>query len=231
MQKLNTYRKSLLDGLTIGLGYLPVAVAFGITAKPLLTAFETFLMSFMVFGGASQFLALQMLSASSSAAAIIIIAVFVLNSRHFVMSFKINYDLKDESLLKKLLISSYVTDESFALSANVENERKNFINYFIIFITAYIFWVVFSVVGYMAGEIMSEEWVTASGIALYALFIALLVPAIRTHHKYLIVAVLGMILHFIFIEINFIPSGLAIILAMVLSAMFGLVLEKRSDKV
>ena len=227
---MNTYRKSLLDGLTIGLGYLPVAVAFGITAKPLLTAFETFLMSFMVFGGASQFLALQMLSASSSATAIII-AVFVLNSRHFVMSFKINYDLKNESLLKKLFISSYVTDESFALSANVEEERKNFINYFIIFITAYIFWVVFSVVGYMAGEIMSEEWVTASGIALYALFIALLVPAIRTHYKYLIVAVLGMILHFLFIEINFIPSGLAIILAMVLAAMFGLVLEKRGDKV
>ncbi len=227
---MNTYRQSLLDGLTIGLGYLPVAVAFGITAKPLLTAFETFLMSFMVYGGASQFLALQMLSASSSAAAIII-AIFVLNSRHFVMSFKINYDLKDESLLKKLLISSYVTDESFALSANVEDERKNFINYFIIFITAYIFWVVFSVVGYMAGEIMSEEWVTASGIALYALFIALLVPAIRTHYKYLIVAVLGMILHFIFIEINFIPSGLAIILAMVLAAMFGLVLENRSDRV
>ena len=83
---MNTYRQSLLDGLTIGLGYLPVAVAFGITAKPLLTAFETFLMSFMVYGGASQFLALQMLSASSSAAAIII-AIFVLNSRHFVMSF------------------------------------------------------------------------------------------------------------------------------------------------
>ena len=227
---MNTYRKSLLDGLTIGLGYLPVAVAFGITAKPLLTAFETFLMSFMVFGGASQFLALQMLSASSSATAIII-AVFVLNSRHFVMSFKINYDLKNESLLKKLFISSYVTDESFALSANVEEERKNFINYFIIFITAYIFWVVFSVVGYMAGEIMSEEWVTASGIALYALFIALLVPAIRTHYKYMVVAVLGMILHFLFIEINFIPSGLAIILAMVLAAMFGLVLEKRGDKV
>lgn len=227
---MNTYRRSLLDGLTIGLGYLPVAVAFGITAKPLLTAFETFLMSFMVFGGASQFLALQMLSVSSSAAAIII-AIFVLNSRHFVMSFKINYDLKDESLLKKLLISSYVTDESFALSANVEPARKNFINYFIIFVTAYIFWVVFSVVGYLAGEIMSEEWVTASGIALYALFIALLVPAIRTHYKYLIVAVIGMILHFILIEINFIPSGFAIILAMVLAAMFGLVLEKRSDKV
>lgn len=227
---MNTYRKSLLDGLTIGLGYLPVAVAFGITAKPLLTAFETFLMSFMVYGGASQFLALQMLFASSSSAAVII-AIFVLNSRHFIMSFKINYDLKNESLLKKLFISSYVTDESFAMSANVEDEQKNFINYFLIFITAYIFWVVFSVVGYMAGEIMSEEWVSASGIALYALFIALLVPAIRTHYKYLIVAVLGMILHFIFLQINFIPSGLAIILAMVLSAMSGLVLEKRSDKV
>lgn len=227
---MNIYRKSFMDGLTIGLGYLPVAVAFGITAKPLLSAFETFLMSFMVFGGASQFLALQMLSASSSAAAIII-AVFVLNSRHFVMSFKINYDLKRESLLKKLLISSYVTDESFAVSATVEEERKDFVNYFIIFITAYIFWVAFSVVGYMAGEIMSEEWVAASGIALYALFIALLVPAIRTHHKYLIVAVLGMVLHFIFTAMHFIPSGIAIILAMVLAALFGLVLEKRGDKI
>ncbi len=228
MDELNIYRKSFLDGLTIGLGYLPVAVAFGITAKPLLTAFETFLMSFMVFGGASQFLALQMLSASSSMAAIVI-AVFVLNSRHFVMSFKINYDLKRESLPKKLLISSYVTDESFALSAGIEDERKNFMNYFIIFITAYIFWVAFSVVGYMAGEIMSEEWVTASGIALYALFIALLVPAIRTHYKYLIVAVLGMVLHFLFTAMEFIPSGIAIILAMVLAAMFGLVLEKRGE--
>ena len=227
---MNIYRKSFMDGLTIGLGYLPVAVAFGITAKPLLSAFETFLMSFMVFGGASQFLALQMLSASSSAAAIII-AVFVLNSRHFVMSFKINYDLKREPLLKKLLISSYVTDESFAVSASVEDERKDFANYFIIFITAYIFWVAFSVVGYMAGEIMSEEWVAASGIALYALFIALLVPATRTHHKYLIVAVLGMVLHFLFTAMHFIPCGIAIINAMVLEALFGLVLEKRGDKI
>ena len=89
----------------------------------------------------------------------------------------------------------------------------------------------FSVVGYVAGEIMSEEWVAASGIALYALFIALLVPAIRTHYKYLLVALLGMMLHFVFTAMEFIPSGIAIILAMVLAAMFGLVLEKRGDEV
>lgn len=229
MNDLRKYKKSFLYGLIIGLGYIPVAIAFGITAKPVLSLLETFLMSAMVYGGASQFLTIQMLSASSGAAAVIA-AVFVLNSRHFVMSFKVNYDLKHESVLKRLVLSSYVTDEGFAATADTPPELKRFSHYFVVFITAYIFWVFFSLVGYLAGEWMDERWVSASGIALYALFIALLVPAVRTHYKYGLTAAYGMLLHWIFSNITFIPPGAAIIISMLLAALAGFIMERRLFK-
>ncbi|GAB3057893.1 AzlC family ABC transporter permease [Salinicoccus sesuvii] len=218
------FKKSIMDGMTIGMGYLPVAIAFGISAKPLMSLLDTVLMSFMVYGGASQFLALQMLASSSALA--IVVAVFVLNSRHFVMAFKVNYDLKHESFLKRLVLSSYVTDESFAVTANSTAEQRTFLNYFATFIIAYLFWVVFSAVGYLAGEWMSDEWIVASGIALYALFIALLIPAVRVHYKYGIVAVFGMLLHYIMSIIPSFPSGVAIIVAILLAALLGLILER-----
>lgn len=220
-------KQSLADGVTIGFGYIPVALAFGMSAKLLLTAMDTFLMSTLVYGGASQFLILQMMPLSSALA--IILAVFILNSRHFVMSLKINYDIKYESFLKRFLVSAYVTDEAFAMSASYGIERKSFASYFTTFFTAYLFWPAFGVIGYFAGSIMTDEMILASGIALYAMFIALLVPAIQLHIKYGIVAFLGMLLHYVFTLIPWFPSGIAIIAAMLLAALAGLIIEEKSE--
>ncbi len=217
-------KKPLMDGLTIGMGYVPVAVAFGITAKPVMSFFDAVLMSFMVYGGASQFLALQMMSTSGAIA--IVFAVFILNSRHFVMSFKVNYDLKHESFLKRLFLSSYVTDEGFAVTANSTPEQRHFSSYAVTFLTAYLFWVTFSAIGYLAGEWMSEGWVAASGIALYALFIALLIPAARIHYRFGIIAMAGMIIHYIMGQLSFVPSGIAIVLAILIAAALGSILER-----
>ncbi|WP_411844459.1 AzlC family ABC transporter permease [Salinicoccus sp. HZC-1] len=216
-------KKPIIDGLTIGMGYLPVAVAFGITAKPLISMFDTTLISIMVYGGASQFLALQMLTSSGAVA--IILAIFILNSRHFVMAFKVNYDLRHESFVRRLILSGFVTDESFAVTANRTPEEQTFPKYFVTFIIAYLFWVIFSAVGYVAGDWMSESWTIASGIALYALFIALLVPAVRLHYKYGLVALFGMIFHGVLSVIPVIPSGFAIIIAMLLAALMGVLLD------
>lgn len=217
-------KKPIMDGLTIGMGYLPVAVAFGITAKPLISLFDTTLMSIMVYGGASQFLVLQMLNTSGAAA--IIMAVFILNSRHFVMAFKVNYDLRHESFIKRLILSSYVTDESFAVTANTEPPGRTFPKYFVTFIIAYLFWVIFSAAGYVAGDWMSDSWTIASGIALYALFIALLIPAVRVHYKYGLVAVSGMLFHGILSVMPMVPSGFAIIIAMLLAAFMGILIDR-----
>lgn len=221
------YKRAFSDGTTIGLGYLPVAVAFGITAKPILDLLATGLMSAMNYGGAGQFLTLQMLNDSSYIA--IIIAIFILNSRMFVMSFKINYDLRHLNIVKRFMVSLFVTDESFALTSRYGPERKTFADYFITVFVSYLFWVVFTIVGYLTGEIMSERLVIASGIALYALFIALLMPSLGSNVRNIIVAGLGMTLHFFLIEVGIAP-GIAIVIAMLTAASVGLLLELRERK-
>ena len=56
-------REGAKASLPIVLGYLPVGMAFGIMAqKAGITAFEAGLMSFLVFAGASQFIAVEMIS-------------------------------------------------------------------------------------------------------------------------------------------------------------------------
>lgn len=223
----DVYKRAFSDGTTIGLGYLPVAVAFGITAKPILDLLATGLMSAMNYGGAGQFLTLQMLNDSSYIA--IIIAIFILNSRMFVMSFKINYDLRHLNIVKRFMVSLFVTDESFALTSRYGPERKTFADYFITVFVSYIFWVVFTIVGYLTGEIMSERLVIASGIALYALFIALLMPSLESNVRNIIVAGLGMTLHLFLIEVGIAP-GIAIVIAMLTAASVGLLLELRERK-
>ena len=69
------YKRSFSDGIAIGFGYLPVAMAFGITAKPLIDLLSTTLMSGLNYAGAGQFLTLQMLEDSSYI--VIIIAIFI----------------------------------------------------------------------------------------------------------------------------------------------------------
>lgn len=224
---IDVYKRAFSDGITIGLGYLPVAVAFGITAKPILDLLATGLMSAMNYGGAGQFLTLQMLNDSSYIA--IIIAIFILNSRMFVMSFKINYDLRHLNIVKRFIVSLFVTDESFALTSRYGPERKTFADYFITVFVSYLFWVVFTIVGYLTGEIMSERLVIASGIALYALFIALLMPSLGSNVRNIIVAGLGMTLHFFLIEVK-IPPGIAIVISMLTAASAGLLLELRERK-
>lgn len=159
----------------------------------------------------------------------IIIAIFILNSRLFVMSFKINYGLCHLNIVKRFMVTLFVTDESFALTSRYGSERKTFANYFITVFVYYIFGVVFTIVGYLTGEMMSERLIIASGIALYALFIELLMLSLGSNVRNIIVAGLGMTLHVFLIEVGIAP-GIAIVIAMLTAASVGLLLELHERK-
>ena len=87
--KRNT-KKEYLAGLKMGIpiviGFVPVAIAFAIMGcEAGLTKVETVLMSVMVFAGASQIMAVGML-ASGAGLLSIVVATFILNLRHLIMS-------------------------------------------------------------------------------------------------------------------------------------------------
>ena len=87
-------KEGFISGLPIVIGYIPVAMAFGLLAKSMNVSFkDNFLFSSVVFAGSSQFLALGLIQAGISAGSIIL-SVFLLNLRHFMMSAALSMRLK-----------------------------------------------------------------------------------------------------------------------------------------
>ena len=114
------FRAGVRAGLPIVLGYVPIGVAYAIIARQSgLSTLETVLMSLLVYGGASQMMAAGMI-AQGAAAAAIVLAVFVLNLRHLIMSLCVNNRIREGGLGWRLLGSYWVTDESFALFTTSE---------------------------------------------------------------------------------------------------------------
>lgn len=82
----NSVRSGALVALPVMLGYFPIAMAFGLLAKNTgISIRDTGLFSLLVFAGASQFMALDLISTGVNMASIIL-ATFLLNLRHLMMT-------------------------------------------------------------------------------------------------------------------------------------------------
>ena len=92
----SSFREGVKGALPIVLGYLPVGITFGILARKAgLTSFEVGLMSLFVYAGASQFLAIEMISKGIPNFSIIL-ATFFINLRHILMSSNVSVYLQNE---------------------------------------------------------------------------------------------------------------------------------------
>lgn len=103
--------------LPVAIGYLPIAITFGVVAKSAeLPSIMIVLMSIMVFAGASQFVAVNLI-ASGAGILGVIITIFFVNLRHILMSATTSEKLKNQSKGWLALISFGITDESFSIIA------------------------------------------------------------------------------------------------------------------
>ena len=176
------FRKGIQIGFPIVLGYIPVALTYGVLASQAgMSLLELTMMSALVYAGASQFMGVNMIVANATMIEIVV-ATFVLNFRHFVMSLSFMNELRERISLKgRVGLALGLTDETFAVSAlnKEEAEQKNGVFFYAaIYITAYLSWVIGSFVGGLLGEIIPEQLSQSMGIALYAMFIGLLIPSV-----------------------------------------------------
>lgn len=207
-------------GLTIALGYVPVAIAFGLLAKVAgISLLDTFLFSAMVFAGASQFMALNLLQAGIAPGQIVL-ATFLLNFRHFLMSASLGARLDTIQRMWLPFVAFGVTDEGFSVIAT----RKGDLTVPFVLsleLVSYIGWVLGSVLGHIAGNILPDLVQASMGIALYALFMSILVPSIQTSRKALVLAMGAALANVIFTHLRLLPPGWTLIAAVVISAAFG----------
>ena len=171
-------RDAFKSGIPIFIGYVPAAIAFGILSKGCgITLLESFLFSAVVFAGASQFIALNLLMTGMGPGGIILTTLLV-NFRHFLMSAYLSTRIGKMAKRYKFMMAFGVTDEVFSvLSFQKGRLSKTFI--FILEISAYAGWVTGTLAGYILGGFLPEILTKSMGVALYALLLAMLLPEIK----------------------------------------------------
>ncbi|KGX92562.1 branched-chain amino acid ABC transporter [Pontibacillus halophilus JSM 076056 = DSM 19796] len=224
-------RRGVFAGLPIMIGYLPIAITYGVLARQAgLSIFELTMMSVLVFAGASQFMAASLVAAGTGVLEIVI-ATFVLNFRHFVMSFSFMNRLRGTPLKWKLPLSFGLTDETFAVSSlhtKPAKEENGMLFYAAMIVVSYLSWVGGSFLGGVLGDVIPTSLSQSMGVALYAMFIGLLLPSVRAEWRIGIVALISMFLNFAFSEVM--PAGWAIVCATIIGASTGIWLLKKEGE-
>ncbi|MFW5801516.1 MAG: AzlC family ABC transporter permease [Spirochaeta sp.] len=206
----------MTHALPIAAGYFPVAVAFGLSAGTTgLTILEGTAMSVIVFAGASQFLALGLISAGALPLQIIFSGV-LLNLRHLLFSANIAERTPGWRRRHHLLNAFGLTDEVFALaSSQPELHPGRLLGMEII---AYSSWVGGTAAGFAAGELLPADLHMALGTALYALFAALLAVHLRRSCRNLLPAAAAAGVHLLLRKFTPVDPGWSFTLAILIGA-------------
>lgn len=185
------FREGIRDGFPICLGYLSVSMAFGLTVvKSGIPVWSAILISLTNLTSAGQFAGTNLLLAQSSYIELMV-TTFIINIRYFLMSLSVSQKVNKEFGLKERLIASFgVTDEVFAVSMQRRSELT--FSYMVgLILTPIIGWTGGTIIGAVATSVLPASLIDAMGIALYGMFIAIIVPPARENKSVLIAVILA----------------------------------------
>ena len=214
-------KHGLKDGLPIGLGYLSVSFAFGVQASMLgIPVFMTLFISMTNLTSAGQLAGLTII-ASLGTILEMILTQLVINARYFLMSITVSQKIDDKfSLAHRFLASAFITDEIFAVaSAKPCSLNKKY--YYGLVIFPYLGWSLGTLLGALAGDVLPSQITNALGIALYAMFIAIIVPPSIKSIGVLMVVILSAGISCALVFVPFftqISSGLAVIISALIAS-------------
>jgi predicted branched-subunit amino acid permease len=227
-----TFANGLKSGIPIGLGYIFVSFTFGMTASlGGFTFFEALFMSMTNLTSAGQFAGMQLINLGTPYLEMII-TVGIINIRYLLMSTALSQKIDaNMPMIKRLIISFGVTDETFSV-ASVEVEKVTF-NYFMgLLFFPYIGWTVGTLLGSLMDNLLNPSMQSAASIALYCMFIALVLPPFKHHKDIRFVVVITIIIRLIMTLVpilNQISSGYSIILSACIAAAMGGMIYKEED--
>ncbi len=214
----NSFLKGLVDGLPICFGYLSVAFAFGIFAvQKGFSVLEAIMISMTNVTSAGQLAAIPIIAAGESLASLAV-SQFFINLRYALMSLTLSQKLgKSVRLIDRFLIAFVNTDEVFAVASGQRgNVGKRYL--YGLILTPYIGWSVGTAIGAFAGDILPSIVVSSLGIAIYGMFIAIVVPVCKKEKPTAFCALGAVMLSCIFKYVPMlksIPSGFVIIICAV----------------
>ena len=216
---LTNYREGLRDGIPIALGYLAVSFTLGIAARNLhIRALPATIMSLVNFTSAGEFAALGIISAGAPYLEMII-SQAIINLRYLLMSCALSQKLApDASLFHRFWTGFFITDEIFGVSS----DRPGHLNPFYTYGTASIAipgWALGTCLGVILGTALPDRITRALSVALYGMFLAVIIPPARKDRIIAGLVVISMLASYLFTMIpalSGISSGMRVIILTVL---------------
>ncbi len=199
MSNFQIFKKGLKNGIPIFLGYLAVSFTFGIAARNAgLTSPQAILISATNLTSAGQFAAIGVIAAGSGYIEMALTQL-VINLRYCLMSSSLSqrFDTNLKSY-HRYLISFGVTDEIFGVSSAYTEENVPPAYCYGLIAASWPGWVLGTTLGCLSGDILPTSVLSALGVALYGMFIAIIVPPAKTNKVLLGIVVMSMLASLIF---------------------------------
>lgn len=209
------FKEGIRDGMPICLGYISVSMAFGLTAvKAGVPVWAAVLISLTNLTSAGQFAGTNLLVAEASYVELIV-TTFIINIRYFLMSLSVSQKVEEKFKTAQRLIASFgITDEVFAVSMQRRKELS-FPYMAGLILTPIVGWSLGTLIGAVATSLLPAVLTDAMGIALYGMFIAIIVPPAREHKNVLFAVVLAILASCVFSYVpvfSFLSGGWSIII-------------------
>ena len=213
--------------MPICIGYLSVAFAFGIFAKGLgLSVWEAVFISMFNVTSAGQLAGAPIIAAQGSVIELILTQL-VINARYSLMSVSLSQKMDESvSVGDRFAIAFVNTDEVFAVASGKRGLVGRAYFYGLI-VPPFLGWSLGTLIGAVCGNILPAIIISALGIAIYAMFIAIIVPASKINLKTALAVIAAIVLSCLFKylpALNKVPAGFVIIICAVsVSAIFALI--------
>lgn len=173
-------KRGVKDSLPIAFGYLAVSITLGIQARTIdMNLLQSILMSLSTNASAGEYAGLLVIR-ENSGPLMMILMTLVASGRYFLMSCALSQHIADDyvPLWQRLYIGFFLTDEAFALAIRKKRPFEFSYNAHIVALP-WIFWSLGTALGWLLGDILPAPIVLALSVALYGMFIAIIVPPMK----------------------------------------------------
>jgi predicted branched-subunit amino acid permease len=192
------YKKGLRDGIPIAMGYFAVAFTLGITAKNIgMTPVQAAVSSMLLHASAGQYAAMTVI-ASGTGYLEMVMTTLIVNLRYLLMSCALSQKAGTEmGVGHRMIVSQYITDEIFGIASAVEGKLNPFYNYGAATVAGP-GWTVGTFLGALLGTALPDRIGRALGVALYGMFIAIIIPPAKKSRIICGIVVLSMLASYLF---------------------------------
>ena len=233
MKNSEAFKKGILNGIPIALGYLAVSFSLGIQCKEAgINSIYAAFMSLINLTSAGEFAAVGIIASAGSYLEMAV-SQAVINLRYMLMSCALSQKVNpSSSYIHRFFIAFGVTDEIFGISMAEDGKLNPFYTYGAMLV-AIPGWTLGTFLGVIFGNILPEILVNSLSVALYGMFIAIIIPPAKQKVSVAVAVIISMICSYLCTKLpmikDFSSGTVIIILTVTISLIFALICPIDSD--